>query len=70
MVMTLVMVVNYSTVMVLGTKLQLAAAAWESRTILYNFSLMVQHEGTQDVIQVKIFLFLSSSISHLNLANI
>lgn len=61
---------NYSTVMVLEAKLQLAAAAWESRTILYNFSLMVQHEETQDVIQVNIFLFLSSSISHLNLANI
>lgn len=60
---------SYNTVAVLEAKLQLSAAAWESRTILYNFSLMVQCEETQDVIQANIFLILSSSISHLNVAN-
>lgn len=61
---------NYNTVMVLEGKLQLAAAAWERRTILYNFRLMVQGEETQYVIQANIFLILSSSICHFNQANI
>lgn len=49
-------------VMVLEVKLLLAAAAWERRTILYNFTLRIQHEETQDVIQANTFLILSNSV--------
>lgn len=50
-------------------KLKLSAAAWETRIILCNFRLMVQHEETQYAIQADIFLILTTSISHFNQVN-